>query len=73
MQRQLTRSDVVAFTGLLNELAGQRAVLLVREHPSDNKSTEQVHDHLQGQIDTALLGGELGDVPRPNLVRLLCV
>jgi len=70
MQRQLPDGDLVAAAGLADQLLGQGAVFLARDHPGQGKPAEQVQHNIQRQVDAASDQWQLRDVPCPDLIGL---
>src|SRR5271154_7353708 len=68
MQRELVGLDALAAARLLDQLAGERSALLVRDHPADHVATEDVEDYVQVEVRPLLRPEQLGDVPTPQLV-----
>src|SRR5690606_16055690 len=66
---ELAGLDAVARDGLREELLGESAVLTLGHHPRDDVAAEEVEDDVEVEEDAADEGGELRDVPGPDLVR----
>ena len=63
MQRELTGTDSLPLTSLLDELLGQRAALALGDHPAHDISAEYVENDVQVKVRPLARAGQLGDVP----------
>ena len=50
-------------------MPSQACIFLVRDHPADHVTTEQIKDHVEIQIEPASDSRQLGNVPGVDLVR----
>ena len=69
VQGELITLDAVRGEGVGDECFGQLTGLGRRHHPPHHVAGEDVDDHEQLVVDAAVGALQLGDIPRPNLVR----
>ena len=69
VQDQATARDALATAGVLDELRGEVVGLLVVHGPPDHLAAPHVDDRVQEPERAARAGGQVGDVPGPDLVR----
>ncbi len=62
-------NDLLLDAGLLDQASGQGPVFPLRNHPADHVTAEDVEDDVEVVVDPSGRTTELGDVPRPDLVR----
>lgn len=71
VQGELLTLDAMANTGLGDQRLRERRALALGDHPTNDAPAEHVHDHVQVVVRPGRRPLELGDVPRPELIRLL--
>jgi len=69
MDRQLARSNPLLGKGLLDQYLGQWPGLAGGDHPPDDVTGVDVDDHVEVEPRPLRRTPQLGDVPRPHLVR----
>jgi len=69
VHRDGARRGLVARDGLGEELLREGAVLALCDHPGHGKAAEQVEHEAEVQEHARHVGGELRNIPRPNLIR----
>ena len=72
MNNQLIGLDVLLFASVLNQPFCQSSKFTLGDHPADNITTEDVHDHIKIKVGPLDRPFELGYIPGPNLVRFCC-
>ena len=69
MHGDLFGLDPLLVDALLEQLGGELARFAMRQHPAHRVAAEEVEQHVELVVGPLLRGAELGDVPRPHLVR----
>ena len=67
---ELAGQNTVSAAGRRDEALGQRGRLAPREHPRDDVPTVQIQHDIQFVVLPFRWTAQLGDVPRPDLIRL---
>ena len=68
---QLVTPDALLGAGLADQHLGQRGGFAAGDHPADDVAGEDVQDHVQVVVGPLRRAAQLGDVPRPHLIRLV--
>jgi len=68
MNGQLTGFDVLFDARLLDETFGQGVLLPMSDHPTDDITAEDIHDHVEIKEAPRDRAFELGDIPGPDLI-----
>ena len=66
---QLVAADALLGAGLADQHLGQGGGLAGGDHPADDVAGVDVQDHVQVVVGPLRRAAQLGDVPRPHLVR----
>jgi len=68
MDRELTRSNALFSTAMLDQLSGETGGLAVRDHPANDVTAEDVKDDVQIIESPFHRPAQFGDVPAPELI-----
>ena len=69
MDRELLRGNALLQAGGRNQAIRQVRSLVARDHPAHGVAAEEVEDDVQRVVEVRDRALELGDVPRPDLIR----
>jgi len=68
MQRELSGSDVLFCTALLDQTLGQLRTFAHGHHPAGDVAAEDIEDHVEIKVGPLRRAQQLGDVPAPELI-----
>ena len=66
---ELVRPDALLAARRVDQAPGQMGVLVRGDHPAHHVAAEEVKDHVKREVHVGDRAFELGDVPRPDLIR----